>query len=87
MGPGFSVGSIIAEGIPDIYDAKEACFEGDFIAFDTEGVSGAIPSFVVIDGDIEGGAKVFDGIKHFVRVHGVLHHDASFFGCEGAWFS
>src|SRR6266542_3070579 len=77
--PGWTIGTVRRQGIPHVYDGKYPCGERYLFAFQSARIAGPIPFFVVTEGNIKRGAKIFNWVDHIVGILWVFLHDNPFF--------
>lgn len=89
VGEAFFIAAVAAEGVVVVAEHDDAAGDGDLVASEAAGVSGAIPVFVVGDGYVashfeEAGVGAFEDLG---TAEGVAFHDFTVFDIEGASFT
>mgnify|MGYP006972341542 CR=1 FL=1 len=72
------VGALGRHGIERVSHGQNPRFEQDLFAFESLGISGSIPAFVVPQDDGDDVLKAFDGAKNASGGHDMLAHGDGF---------
>src|SRR5215207_4079183 len=80
--PACPVGTVAGEGIPNVNDTEDACYQRNLVTAQTARITGPVPFFVVAIRDFKGAMQIGDAPEHVVGVYWMFAHNFPLLLCE-----